>query len=215
MQERAEMWQRLHGTPDIDPLANPLLRLFLRFTHAIAAPIARVGVQPDVLTLFGVWMAALAAAVARLGGRWCAFAGMVVIISALTDGVDGAVAGFTGRETTRGQVLDSVADRVTESLFFAAIVLAGGSAAAAVAAMGAVMLLEYTRARATVANDRVTGPITVGERPTRVIGIAVTLVAMGVTPDSAGFIGLWGPIVVAVVTTVGWAQLVSHIARWK
>ncbi len=213
------MWQRLHGADDVDPMANPMVRLFLRLTHAMATPLARAGVLPDVLTLVGVWVAAVAFAVAHEGSGWVALAGGIVIISALTDGVDGAVAGFTGRESPRGQVLDSVADRISEALFFAAIVRGGGSAASGVAAMAAVMLLEYTRARVIVTNRGIShgpalGPITVGERPTRVIGVAVTLVGMGVAPRSADFIGTWGPVIIAGVTTIGWLQLVRYIARW-
>lgn len=214
---RAEMWQRLHGAPDVDPLGNPMLRIFLSVTHAAATPIARVGVSPDVLTLTGVWMAAIAPVIAHQDPRRSALAGLVVIISALTDGIDGAVAGFTGRATARGHVLDSVADRVSEALFFAAVVLAGGSGAAAVAAMCSVMLLEYTRARATVAGHSTqtgVGPITVGERPTRVIGVAITLIAMSVAPEAADFIGTWGPVVIAAVTTIGWLQLVRWLVSW-
>ena len=213
--ERARMWQQLHGAGDVDPMANPLVRWFLDFTHAIARPIAKAGVSPDLLTLVGLWIAAWSTVVGWRQGRWCVAAALVLIISALTDGVDGAVAGFTGRSSTHGFVLDSVVDRVSEVLFFAAVALAGGSPSTAVVGMGSVMLLEYTRARTTAApgHQPGLGIVTVGERPTRVIGLAITLVAMGVAPQSAGFIGTWGPVVVAVATTVGWLQFCWSFVR--
>ncbi len=213
--DRAVMWQQLHEAPDVDPMANPLIRWFLDLTHAVARPLAKAGVAPDLLTLFGLWLAAWSTVLGWSQGRSCILAGIVLIVSALTDGVDGAVAGFSGRSTSRGFVLDSLADRASEVLFFAAVALAHGSASTAIVGMSSVMLLEYTRVRLAAApgHQPGLGIITIGERPTRVIGLAITLIAMGVAPQSAEFIGTWGPIVVAVATLIGWLQLCFTIVR--
>lgn len=209
--ERLELWRQLHDAEG-DPTSNPLVGGFLRFTHALAAPLARLGVNPDLLTVTGLWLSACAATAAWAGGRWPLLAALTVIISSLTDGVDGAVAGFTGRSSDRGHVLDSVVDRLSEVFFFAALVAAGGTLWSACLGMGTVMLLEYTRARALVARRGTL--ITIGERPTRVIGVVVSLVGMGVVPGSASFIGTWGAVIVAVATCIGWLQICRSIAKW-
>ncbi len=209
--ERAAIWQRLHNAPDVDPLANPLQRWFTALTYGIATPLARFGVLPDVLTLVGLWIAGLTVVLARENGRWPIAAGVVLLVSSLTDGVDGAVAGMLNRSTLRGYVLDSVVDRLSEVCFVAAVVFSGGSFASGVLAMSAIMLFEYTRARAAhaalTAGVSQTIMITVAERPTRVFGCAIALIACGIAPASREFIGTWSLVLVAIVTVAGWVQL--------
>ncbi len=215
----AQTWKDLHHAHDIDPLKSPLHVAYLRVTYGAASPLARLGVLPDVLTLLGLWLAGLVVALGWSGGRWPIAGGAVMIISSLTDGVDGAVAGLTARSTARGHVLDSVIDRFSEVCFVAAVVLAGAPAWAGVLAMAGVMTLEYTRARAASAGSagwsgsNEVGVITVGERPTRVIGCALALVGMGVAPRSTEFIGRNSLIIVAVASFIGFAQLAWFIAR--
>jgi archaetidylinositol phosphate synthase len=215
--EQAAIWQRLHHAPDVDPYANPLQRAFMKVTYFLATPLARRGVKPDVLTMVGLWVAALTALLAWQGGRWPIAAGLILVASSFLDGVDGAVAGLTDRSSLRGSILDSVVDRIAEALFVAAIVLAGARALFGVWAFGAIILHEYTRSRwvyaALQSGRSEVGLITVGERPTRVIGCSIALVAMGFAPQHRHFVGNWSLIIVAVVTVVGWLQLVRFIAK--
>jgi phosphatidylglycerophosphate synthase len=227
--ERAEIWQRLHDAPHIDPLANPLQRWFLAVTYGLATPLARRGVLPDVLTLWGLWLAGVAAVLGWIGGRWLLVAAAVLVLSSFTDGVDGAVAGMTERASQRGQVLDAVVDRLSECLFVAAVVAGAGNARAAssagvsagvgagVGAMGAIALFEYLRARIAVSAVRLgldpVGSITIAERPTRVIGCTIALIAMGIRPQSASFVGTWSLVLVGVVTILGTAQLFAN--NWR
>ncbi len=215
--ERAAIWQQIHRAPEVDPLANPLQRAFLAVTYRLAYPLARRGVKPDVLTIFGLWVAALTPLLAAQRSHWPAVAGLVLVASSFLDGIDGAVAGLTQRTSWRGHVLDSVVDRLSEALFVAAIVLAGATSPYGMAAMGAIALHEYTRARAAYAftrtNQSEVGVITVGERPTRVIGSAIALLAMGVAPRQVEFVGNASLIVVTVATLIGWLQLSRHLYK--
>jgi phosphatidylglycerophosphate synthase len=209
-EERAAIWQRLHNAPDVDPLANPLQRWFTALTYGIATPLARFGVLPDVLTLVGLWVAVATVVLARQGLRWPILAGVVLLASSITDGVDGAVAGMLERSTLYGYVFDSVVDRLAEVCFVTAVVCAGAPTWSAVLAMSAIALFEYTRARAAHAAQSAgvsqTIMITVAERPTRVFGCAIALIACGIVPSSRVFIGQWSLVLVAVVTIVGWLQ---------
>lgn len=210
------IWQQQHHAPDVNP-THGMVGMFLRLTYALAAPLARIGVRPDVLTLWGLWLAGAAVVVARIGSNWCLLAALVIVISALTDGVDGCVAGLTMRASQRGYVLDSVVDRISDALFVLALVVAGGQPRAAlwsgVAAVGALMMLEYLRARAGNAGQGEVGVVTVGERPTRVIAATIGLAAIGVRPSSAAFIATGSLMVMAAAGAAGFIQLAWHLGR--
>ncbi len=210
------IWQEQHHAPDVDP-AHGTVGAFLRLTYALAAPLARIGIRPDVLTIFGLWLAGAAVVTARIGPYWPLLSALVVVISALTDGVDGCVAGLTMRASQRGYVLDSVVDRISDALFVVALVVAGGASRssywAGVAAVGALMMLEYLRARAGNAGQGEVGVVTVGERPTRVIAAAIGLTAIGVRPSSAAFIATGSLMVMVAAGAVGFIQLAWHLGR--
>ncbi len=210
------IWQQQHHAPDVDP-THGMVGAFLRLTYALAAPLARIGVRPDVLTLCGLWLAGAAVVTARIGPHWPLLAALVVMISALTDGVDGCVAGLTMRASQRGYVLDSVVDRFSDALFVVAVVEAGGGSRsthwAGVAAVCALMMLEYLRARAGNAGKGEVGVVTIGERPTRVIAATIGLAAIGVRPSSAAFTASASLVVMAVAGAAGFIQLAWHLGR--
>jgi phosphatidylglycerophosphate synthase len=214
----ARIWQKMHNAPDVDPKKNPLHVAYLHLTYSAATPLARLGVLPDWLTLIGLWLAGVVTALGWMGSFYPILAGVLMFVSSLIDGIDGAVAGLTNRSTLRGHVLDSVVDRLSEALFIASIVLAAGVAwsqvaGAGVLAMSGIVLLEYTRARVTTAGGGAIGTITIGERPTRVIGCAVCLIGMGVAPKSVEFIGRTSLLIVAAASFIGFAQLAWYAWR--
>lgn len=198
-------WSALHGGHD--PRGSRWTRGWLALTHVLAVPLARWGVAPDLVTAWALWLAAGAVVAARAGGRWWVAAGLLIVTSALADGLDGAVAVLTGRTTRWGYVLDSVSDRLSEIAFLAAVWLAGGDAWAAVAAGGAFGLLEYTRARAGNAGMGDIEVVTVGERPTRVILCALALLAAGAVPAHAPAVATLGLLVLALLSAAGLVQL--------
>ena len=210
------IWQQQHHAPDVDP-THGLVGAFLRLTYALAAPLARIGIRPDVLTLFGLWLAGVAVVAARTGQHWPLLAALAVVISALTDGVDGCVAGLTMRASQRGYVLDSMVDRMSDVLFVVALVVAAGGSRstywAGMTAVGALMMLEYLRARAGNAGQGEVGVVTVGERPTRVIAATLGLAAIGARPSSAAFIATGSLMVMAVAGAAGFIQLAWHLGR--
>lgn len=199
-EEFAAEWSRLHG--GIKP--SLLVRAWLRFVEPMARPLARARVSPNALTAAGLVLA-LATVGAAAGGRgWAIVVAMLVVLSAMFDGLDGAVASLTGRATAWGQVLDSLADRIADAAFLVSLWLLGASAWLCVAAAISLVLLEYTRARAVVDIPIVT----VGERPTRVI-VTVAFCLAG-----AVFGSLWfalGAFVVGAVSLIGLVQLLAHI----
>jgi phosphatidylglycerophosphate synthase len=201
-------WQRLHG--GYDPRANALVRGWLSGAYVVARPFAAAGVAPDLVTLAGLLVGGTALVPAAAGGWWLLVAATLVVLSALLDNVDGAVAVLTGRATAAGQVLDHVADRIAD-LVFLGVLLAAGAPWPACALGGALMLLqEYLRARAAAAGMTEVGVVTVWERPTRVIVTATFLAAAAVLGDPWPALGAWAW---AALGLVGFGQLAVVVRR--
>jgi len=210
-EEYLDRWSTLHG--GYDPRGSKLVGPWLTVVHAAASPFARLGVSPDIVTVLGGLVSALAVWVATLGGRWVLLAAVVVGLSGLTDSLDGAVAVMTGRESRWGAVLDSVVDRVSDVLFLLALWVVGAPPLACVLAGVLVLAQEYARARATAVGMDDIGVVTIGERPTRVIVVAMFLLAAGIYPASAAFwasLGAWVSVGVGVVALL---QLLVVVRR--
>jgi phosphatidylglycerophosphate synthase len=195
-------WSRLHG--GFDPrAASAVVRGWVRTAYRLGSWLTARRVGPTAVTLAGVALC-LAVPLAALAGRPGVLAGaLLVLLAALADTLDGAVAVLSGRATRLGYVLDSVADRVGEAAWLTAFWLAGAPGWLSVAAGAASWLHEYARARATAAGMSEIGTVTVGERPTRVsIAIGALLLA-----------GVFGHV--SVVLTVGAAAwLTLAVAGW-
>lgn len=201
-------WSRLHGGADA---STPLVHRWLTLTYAIACPPARAGVRPDVLTLAGVFVAALALLPAAAGARWPLLAAALVAVSGLLDNVDGAVAVMTDRATRWGAVLDALADRLADAAYLVALWLAGASGGLCVVGGGLMALQEYARARAGALGMTEVGVVTVWERPTRVIVTAAFSAAAGILADDR-WAGL-GAAAWVGLGLVGLAQLLPVVRR--
>lgn len=174
-EEYLAAWSRWHGGSDT---SSPLVRGWLTLAHALARPLA--GMPPLVATVAGLAVAAAAVPPAAAGGAWLIAAGLLVGVSGLLDSLDGALAIGAGRASQRGYVLDSVVDRLTEVAYAAALWAAGAPGWLAVAFGALCWLPDYLRARAGQAGVNRTGPISLWERPARVIMAGFTLGGAGV-----------------------------------
>jgi CDP-diacylglycerol--glycerol-3-phosphate 3-phosphatidyltransferase len=207
-----DRWQGLHG--GYDPRSRSRgLRGWLTVVHAVARPLARLGVHPDVVTVGSAWLAVLTVVLADLGGRWWVAAGLLVVLSGLVDNLDGAIAVLQDRTTRWGYVLDSLVDRVCDALFLLAVGLAGCPGWLVVVCGAGCFLLEYLRARAGNAGGGEVALITVAERPTRVIVLAPTLVLCGAFVGSADVVATVGVAVLLALTVVGLGQLTVAVRR--
>ncbi|HET8684758.1 MAG TPA: CDP-alcohol phosphatidyltransferase family protein [Micromonosporaceae bacterium] len=199
-------WSRLHG----GHRPAGAVRAWLTAIHPLAAWLARRGVTPNAVTIAAFGLAVLAVPAAYQGGAWTALAAVLVVVSAAADGLDGAVAVLAGRASRAGAVLDSVADRLAEAAFGAALWVAGAPGCLAAGAVGVGWLHEYLRARAGAVGVAGIGPVTVAERPTRVVAAVAGLLA-------AWPLGALGPTVGAAVGGLlglaGLAQLTAWLAR--
>jgi archaetidylinositol phosphate synthase len=201
-------WAALHG--GLAPSAP--VRVWLRGVQRLAAagPVARV--PPDALSVAGVAVGAAALGLAATGGRWPLLAAVLVVLVGVLDGLDGAVAVHTGRARPLGAVVDAMADRVGDLLLVATLAALGAPLPWCVAAGALTLLHEYLRARAGAAGMAGVGAVTVAERPTRLLLVAVACLGAGALPGGTPLTGWsWGTVSAVAWVVVGVAGLV-HLA---
>ena len=185
-------------------LLNPIV-------DGIARVFVNLGFSPSGLTVIGVLVACVAAALIARG--MLAAGGVVVLVAGVFDMFDGAVARMTNRATKFGALFDSVMDRVSE-----AVVLLGllwfylddgeqlGAVLVYVSIVGSTMV-SYVRARAEGLGIECKGGLM--QRPERVASLGVGII-VGQWWEPAVLVVLGVIAVLTVVTTV---QRVVETAR--
>lgn len=197
-------WSRLHG--GLDPRSSAWISGWVRLTHACARPLARRGVHPDVVTYAGVALTAAVPAIAALGAAWPLLALPVLVVAAVLDGVDGALAAQTGTDSAWGRVLDPFADRLSDLLLVLTLVVLGAPVWLGVLLGALTLLIESVRSTGQVAGVTGAGAITVWERPSRVIvpSFATALVAAEWLARDRGFLtALTGDVLATAAAALG------------
>lgn len=204
-------WSELHG--GYRPEGTVFTGRWLALVHALAAPLAARGVLPDLLTGWGVLISLAVPAIAAEGGRWPLLAIMAVVTAGMLDNLDGAVAVLSDRTTRFGFVLDSLADRLSDSMYVLALWALGAPAAVCVAGGALAALQEYARARAGAVGMGEIGVVTVWERPTRVVLTAFVLLGCALMPSRAATAAHAGGWAWVGLGLVGMTQLLVVVRR--
>lgn len=121
-----------------------------RFVDPIGVGLARIGLTPFAITVAGL---AVTIAGAILIGRELLVTGALVALAGATlDGLDGSVARARGMASTRGALIDSVADRIGESAFWSGVAFAVADrprlVALCVVCVSGALTTSYLRAKA-------------------------------------------------------------------
>jgi CDP-diacylglycerol--glycerol-3-phosphate 3-phosphatidyltransferase len=165
----------------------------------VGANLRRTGITADHLTASGVVLAA-AASVAIASGALRAGL-LLLVLCALPDLLDGAVAKASGTAGPRGAFFDSVADRATDALLLGGIAWhlstthPGRIAVLPMAVLGASMLISYERAKAESLGFDARGGLM--ERAERIIALGV-----GLLFDSILIPILWAMLIATALTAV-------------
>ncbi|MCH8050647.1 MAG: CDP-alcohol phosphatidyltransferase family protein [Chloroflexi bacterium] len=123
-------------------------------TDPAVSVLSRLGVTPNMLTLFG-FAGNVGAAVLAADGRFLA-AGIVMLAFSALDFLDGSLARATGRATPFGAVFDSTMDRLSEAavlfglLWYFSNLNAREEELLIFAAVVASIMVSYLRARAEI-----------------------------------------------------------------
>jgi CDP-diacylglycerol---glycerol-3-phosphate 3-phosphatidyltransferase len=185
----------------------------------IALAMGRLGLTPDGLTVIGFLITAVGAAL--VGVQLWIIGGLVVFIGGVFDMFDGTLARATGQTSRLGAFMDSTFDKMGEILVFLGVIaglLAADAAdvpiVVAAAAMGASIMVSYTRAKSDgLGFSSGMGLAAVGVMPREIrlvivsIGIVLTGTSIGVTAIEFAL----GVILVGSVITV--IQRIIHVRR--
>lgn len=167
-----------------------------RVIEPIVRALAAAGFTPNAVSLLGFIGTIAAAGLVARGSL--ASGGIVLLLAASLDFLDGGLARATGRSTKFGGVLDSTLDRLSEAVMLFGVQwyaihrgLTEEAALAFVAVVGSLMV-SYVRARVEAAGGQLTDGIFT--RPERVVVLVVALVFGWLR------VGLWLLALVSVIT---------------
>jgi CDP-diacylglycerol--glycerol-3-phosphate 3-phosphatidyltransferase len=189
----------------------------------VGANLRRTGITADHLTATGVVLAGAAAVAIGNGALRAGL--LLLVLCALPDLLDGAVAKASGTAGPRGAFFDSVSDRVTDALLLGGVAWhlstthTGRIAVLPLAVLGASMLISYERAKAESLGFDARGGLM--ERAERIIALG-----FGLLFDSLLIPVLWLMLGLTLVTAVQrfirvWQQASvpkpapAELSRWR
>jgi len=180
-----------------------------KFGHVFDRPLSGVAgkfpLSPNILTIAGFVITLGASAVLVYHMRW---GGLLILLGAFFDVLDGVVARTNGKVTAFGAFLDSVLDRYSDAFIFLSVSLnlyMNNNPAGAVLSLGVLVgavLVSYVRARAEgLGIDCKVGLM---ERPERILLAVFGTVSGLIMPV------LWVLVVLTHLTVV---QRVLHVRK--
>lgn len=187
-----------------------------RISSAVVASFVRAAtrlrISPDALTLLGLGISLVSAAIVAAGHLLAG--GVVMLFASLFDMLDGAVARSLGKSTKFGALIDSVSDRISEAALLGALLLlytfrgSTGGVVLTLAALVGSFLTSYVRARAEgLGLDCRVGVLT---RAERVIVLALGLMLDEVTRHAGAYVA------VSVITLFSYVTIVQRLAHvWR
>lgn len=155
-----EQWSQLHG----NATPSRIVSGWLAVAEFLAQPFVLLRVSPNVVSFLGLL---LAAASWLLSPHW--IAAVLVVVSLIFDGLDGAVAVIRQKVSIQGGILDSTLDRMGEAFWAAALFVAGADARVVLVAWLLGLIQEYARARGLSLMPSATISAAVAERPVRAL----------------------------------------------
>jgi len=161
-------WSELHGGAEI----KGVVKTWLAISFSSAKVLSAVRVSPNFLTLLG-----LVFAIAMSANPLSLWTIPLLVLSLYADGIDGSVAIYQNRSSSFGAILDSVADRISEALWFYVAYRIGVPAWIVLATYVIASTQEYARARLGGLGISDVGVVTPAERPVRASFIFIALVA--------------------------------------
>lgn len=164
-------WSTLHGGAEI----KGVVKTWLAISYPSAKVASSLRISPNFLTLLGVVFA-----IAMVINPLSLWTIPLLVLSLYADGIDGSVAIYQSRSSSFGAILDSVADRISEALWFYVAYRIGAPAWLVLATYVIASTQEYARARLGGLGIDDVGVVTPAERPVRASFIFVALVAFAV-----------------------------------
>lgn len=153
--------------------------IIARVTRPLIVVLIHARVTPNLLTLIGGMLSCVGAGFIAVGKLKTGMS--LLIFTWLFDVLDGALAKYSGQTSKFGGFLDSVMDRYTEGLVFAAFVFhyasTGDSLMAGLTAIALIGAMAVSYARARAENEINSCTVGIGDRLVRLVIMAVSTMA--------------------------------------
>lgn len=188
-------------------ISEPIGQLVRQYMLGVGRFLARLGISPNMATLFGFGLNVIVALVLASGHP--RIAGLLLLVASAFDMVDGAIARSTGQTSSFGGFLDSTVDRYSEIVVYAGLLYwlnttendHLGSLLVLISATGALMI-SYARARAEAIGYKAS--VGLVARPERVILLGICLIF------NAPLVALW---ILAITTHLTAVWRMIHVWR--
>ena len=182
-----------------------------RLAEPMGRVVAKTGVPPNLLTIFGFLMNVGVAWIISRGPDYFLIAGGLIVVAGIFDLLDGAVARITNRVTKFGALLDSTLDRLSEAVLLFGLLWyyawkqdASTETILIFAAIVGSLLVSYVRARAEgLGLDCEVG---IMRRTIRILTLAIALMLS--TFEPLLLVALWG---LAVLTNMTAAHRLVYV----
>lgn len=158
-----ERWSELHSDVEV----KGIVKYWFIVSKYLAWPFIVLRISPNIISFSSI-LISLPLIFDR--SLW-----WLVIVALILDGIDGRVAIERKMESKLGSLIDSISDRVSEFIWALALHMAGLNGLLISIFIGCAWVQEYLRARAGGLGYRKIGLVTISERPTRAIFIALIL----------------------------------------
>lgn len=190
-------WSALHGNAEI----KGIVKVWLKISFRCAKIAAILHITPNILTLLGV-IFAIVMAINPLS-LWAI---PLLVLSLFADGIDGSVAIVENTASKFGAVVDAVADRISEALWFYVAYRIGAPAWLVLVTYVLASTQEYARARLGGLGASDVGVVTPAERPVRASFIFFALVTFALELNLA----------TAAISILAVLQFISFylVCRW-
>ena len=158
-----ERWSELHSDVEV----KGIVKYWFIVSKYLAWPFIVLRISPNIISFSSI-LISLPLIFDR--SLW-----WLVIVALILDGIDGRVAIERKMESKLGSVIDSISDRISEFIWALGLHMAGLNGFLISIFFGCAWVQEYLRARAGGLGYRKIGLVTISERPTRAIFIALIL----------------------------------------
>ncbi|MFP3950986.1 MAG: archaetidylinositol phosphate synthase [Candidatus Bathyarchaeia archaeon] len=193
-------------------VSSRLKKQFQRIIVTGVRPLAKIGVTPNMVTILGV-IASTGSCYLYTSWREAHsslfYAGILVLLSGFLDAIDGVLARITGKVSQFGGFFDSVADRYSDAIVLAGIIVSGlVHPLIGFSALICSLMVSYARSRAEAEGINMSG-VGIAERAERMILIAITSFASAYKLELMN----WGIAALAFLAQVTVVQRAWHFYK--
>ncbi|MEQ9715126.1 MAG: archaetidylinositol phosphate synthase [Candidatus Asgardarchaeia archaeon] len=194
-------------------MLNRWKKFFERKLNPIGRALAKLPISSNILSVLGL-ISSFIAAYFILNSSFL-LSVLFILVSGFFDMVDGLVARIRGQVTKFGEVLDSVLDRYSDAIIFAALIYSNliDTIWGLLALIGS-LLTSYARAKGEIMHLKMSG-VGLIERPERILLICIGILLIEYFP--VDFLGIsavnWVIIIIAIATNISVIQRMFYIRK--